>query len=115
SLIYGLLGVLSLAHAAFITVGSYAPWWTSIHVFDGVRSVLLRFLLSALVGLISGGVFAALVELVLIRPLYARHIEQVLVTVGLQLAFIASVRATWRPGAKTLAVRPWLRQTTEVA
>ena len=39
----------------------------------------------------SARVVAALVELVLIRPLYRRHIEQVLVTVGLALALIALV------------------------
>jgi branched-chain amino acid transport system permease protein len=115
SLIYGLMGVLNFAHGAFITVGSYATWWTSVHVFDGIHSVLWRFLASALLGLVAGGVFAALVELVLIRPLYARHIEQVLVTVGLQLAFVAIVRATWGPDAKTFAVPPWLHRTTDVA
>ena len=34
----------------------------------------------------------------LIRPLYARHIEQVLVTVGLQLAFVALVTGDLGPG-----------------
>jgi branched-chain amino acid transport system permease protein len=115
SLIYGLMGVLNFAHGAFITVGSYATWWTSVHVFDGVHSVLWRFLASAFLGLVMGGVFAALVELVLIRPLYTRHIEQVLVTVGLQLAFVALVRGIWGPDAKTFAVPPWLHETTNVA
>src|SRR5205085_2661642 len=115
SLIYGLMGVLNFAHGAFITVGSYGTWWTSVHVFDGVHSVLLRFLLSALLGLVFGAVFAALVELVLIRPLYSRHIEQVLVTVGLQLSFIALVTGIWGPDPKTFAVPPWLHETTDVA
>jgi len=114
SLIYGLMGVLNFAHGAFITVGSYGTWWFSTHVFDGVGSVLWRFLLSALLGLVCGAVFAALVELVLIRPLYARHIEQVLVTVGLQLAFVALITGSWCPDAKTFAVPPWLHETTDV-
>ena len=114
SLIYGLMGVLNFAHGAFITVGSYGTWWFSTHVFDGVGSVLWRFLLSALLGLVCGAVFAALVELVLIRPLYARHIEQVLVTVGLQLAFVALITGIWGPDAKTFAVPPWLHETTDV-
>src|SRR5260221_6364136 len=79
SLIYGLMGVLNFAHGAFITVGGYASWWTEAHLFSGVHSITLRFLLAALMGLVVGGVFAALVELILIRPLYNRHIEQVLV------------------------------------
>ena len=115
SLIYGLMGVLNFAHGAFISVGAYATWWTSVHVFDGVHSVLVRWLLSALLGLVLGGVFAALVELILIRPLYSRHIEQVLVTVGLQLAFVALVTGIWGPDAKVFVVPSWLHGTTDVA
>jgi branched-chain amino acid transport system permease protein len=115
SLIYGLMGVLNFAHGAFITVGSYGTWWTSVHVFDGVQSILLRWLLSALLGLAFGGVFAGLVEIVLIRPLYTRHIEQVLVTVGLQLAFVALVTGIWGPDPKTVVVPSWLHETTDVA
>ena len=115
SLIYGLMGVLNFAHGAFITVGSYGTWWMSEHVFDGVHSTLWRWLLSSLLGLALGGLFAALVELVLIRPLYSRHIEQVLVTVGLQLAFVALVTGIWGPDAKTFVVPPWLHETTDIA
>jgi branched-chain amino acid transport system permease protein len=115
SLIYGLMGVLNFAHGAFITVGSYGTWWTSVHVFDGVHSILLRWLLSALLGLAFGGVFAGLVEIILIRPLYTRHIEQVLVTVGLQLAFVALVTGIWGPDPKTVVVPAWLHDTTDVA
>src|SRR5213078_3010424 len=115
SLIYGLMGVLNFAHGAFITVGAYASWWTEGHLFAGVHSDVLRFLLSALMGLVIGGLFAALVELILIRPLYARHIEQVLVTVGLSLAFVALVRGIWGPDAKTFVVPGWLHETTDVA
>src|SRR3954470_4310882 len=114
SLIYGLMGVLNFAHGAFITGGAYGTWWTSIHVFDGVHSTLWRWLASSLLGLVCGGVFAALVELILIRPLYARHIEQVLVTVGLQLAFVALVSGIWGPDAKTFVVPPWLHETTDI-
>ena len=30
SLIYGLMGVLNFAHGAYLTVGSYAAWWSSV-------------------------------------------------------------------------------------
>ncbi|HLY93576.1 MAG TPA: branched-chain amino acid ABC transporter permease [Gaiellaceae bacterium] len=115
SLIYGLMGVLNFAHGAFITVGGYAAWWSEVHLFGGVHSAWPRFLLAALTGLVIGGVFAALVELVLIRPLYNRHIEQVLVTVGLSIAFVALVQGIWGPDAKTLAVPVWLHATTTIA
>ncbi len=115
SLIYGLMGVLNFAHGAFISVGAYATWWTELHVFSGVHSPALKFLLSGLLGLVAGAVFAALVELVLIRPLYNRHIEQVLVTVGLQLAFVALLVGIWGPDAKAFVVPAWLHDTTTIA
>jgi branched-chain amino acid transport system permease protein len=112
SLIYGLMGVLNFAHGAFLTVGAYAMWFTESKL-SGI-AVLPRFLLGALAGLVAGAVFAALVELVLIRPLYKRHIEQVLVTVGLGLATTALVVAIWGNDARTVAAPAWLGKTTTV-
>ena len=114
SLIYGLMGVLNFAHGAFLTVGAYGSWWAQGHVFDGVHSIVARFLLGALFGLVAGGLFAALVELVLIRPLYQRHIEQALVTVGLTIAFIALAQGIWGPDARAYVVPPWLHRTTTI-
>jgi len=113
SLIYGLMGVLNFAHGAFLTVGAYATWYAETKL-TGIGSVPLRFLVSALVGLAVGAVFAALVELVLIRPLYNRHIEQVLVTVGLGLATTALVQAIWGADARTVAVPSWAGDTTTI-
>ena len=94
SLIYGLMGVLNFAHGAFLTVGAYGSWWVQGQL-DGIGSVVLRFVLAAAFGLLVGGAVAVAVELVLIRPLYKRHIEQVLVTVGLALALTALVGGIW--------------------
>jgi branched-chain amino acid transport system permease protein len=113
SLIYGLMGVLNFAHGAFITVGAYSSWWMSGQL-DGLDSTVLRFLLGALFGLAVGAVLAAFVEFVLIRPLYLRHIEQVLVTVGLSLALIALVQAIWGPTERLYVVPGWLFETTDV-
>jgi branched-chain amino acid transport system permease protein len=113
SLIYGLMGVLNFAHGAFLTVGAYATWFSETKL-GGISSVTWRFLLAALIGLAVGAVFAALVELVLIRPLYLRHIEQVLVTVGLGLATTALVVAIWGNDSRTVAAPAWLGKTTTI-
>ena len=104
SLIYGLMGVLNFAHGVFITVTAYALWFTESKL--GGVPVLPRFLIAALVGLVVAVVFAALTELVLIRPLYGRHIEQVLVTVGLALSVTALVTAIWGSDARVVAAPP---------
>jgi branched-chain amino acid transport system permease protein len=112
SLIYGLMGVLNFAHGSFLAVGAYAMWFTESRL--GGVAVLPRFLIGSLVGLVVGGVFAALVELVLIRPLYKRHIEQVLVTVGLALSTTALLVAIWGNDARPVPAPSWLGQTTSV-
>jgi branched-chain amino acid transport system permease protein len=113
SLIYGLMGVLNFAHGAFITVGAYGSWYAQGKL-TGIDSVPLRFLVAALVGLAVGGAIAVLTELVLIRPLYQRHIEQVLVTVGLGLALTALVAGIWTQTQQVYLTPNWLTETTLV-
>ena len=72
------------------------------------------FIASLLAGAAVGAAFAAATELVLIRPLYERHIEQVLVTVGLALAAVALFEGIWGSDPVTVAGPPWLKQTTGI-
>jgi branched-chain amino acid transport system permease protein len=111
SLIYGLMGVLNFAHGALITVGAYAAWWFGDQVGGGAGQ---RLLLGALFGIVAGAVVAALIELVLIRPLYGRPVEQVLVTVGLALALGALVQGIWGADAKPFPVPSWMIDTTTI-
>ena len=113
SLIYGLMGVLNFAHGSFLTLGAYGAWWFDRYV-DGIGSLTVRFLIDTLVGLAIGAAVAALVELVLIRPLYQRHIEQVLVTVGLTLVITALVQGTWGPEVRLFPTPEWMVDTTSV-
>jgi branched-chain amino acid transport system permease protein len=114
SLIYGLMGVLNFAHGAFITIGAYATWWFSDRLDGTIESVTPRLLVSALIGLAVAALVAALVELVLIRPLYLRHIEQVLVTVGLSLALVALVQGIWGPTERPFPLPDALADTTTI-
>jgi branched-chain amino acid transport system permease protein len=113
SLIYGLMGVLNFAHGAFITVGTYATWWSESKL-DAIGSDPLRFIVAAGIGLLCGAVLGALVEILLIRPLYQRHIEQALVTVGLSLALIALVQGIWGPTERIYPTPKWMYETTSI-
>jgi branched-chain amino acid transport system permease protein len=114
SLIYGLMGVLNFAHGAFLSVGAYAAWWFSDQLSETIGSTWPRFVVSTVLGLVVGAVLAVLVELVLIRPLYLRHIEQVLVTVGLSLAIVALLQGIWGPTERIFDVPGWMYETTSV-
>ena len=112
SLIYGLMGVLNFAHGAFLTVGAFTLWFVESKI--GGVPVVPRFLLASLVAIAVGAAFATLVELVFIRPLYGRHIEQVLVTIGISLSVGALVVAIWGNDARVVARPHWTADTTSV-
>jgi branched-chain amino acid transport system permease protein len=111
SLIYGLMGVLNFAHGAFITFGAYAAWWMTTQVSSSIEGELL---VATAFGLAVGAALAALVELVFIRPLYRRPVEQVLVTVGLALALGALVYGIWGADPKLFPVPDWMLDTTTI-
>ncbi|MGY1830596.1 branched-chain amino acid ABC transporter permease [Geodermatophilus sp. SYSU D01180] len=113
SLIFGLMGVLNFAHGAFLTIGAYGTWWASENL-PGAGSGGWGFALAVAFGVAIGTVVAALIELLLIRPLYERHIEQVLVTVGLSLALVALVRAVWGADPRPFPAPAWAEDTTSV-
>ncbi|GLI25947.1 branched-chain amino acid ABC transporter permease [Agromyces rhizosphaerae] len=111
SLIYGLMHVLNFAHGVFLTIGAFLGWEIGRRVSDGSWGGLL---LSMLVGAVVGAIVAALTEYLLIRRLYERHIEQVLVTVGLALAGVALMEGIWGTDPIYTAKPAWLTETTEI-
>jgi branched-chain amino acid transport system permease protein len=113
SLVFGLADVLNFAHGLFLSVGAYATWWAADHV-PGAGPTGFGFVLAAAFGVVAGAVVAALVELVLIRPLYSRTIEQVLVTVGLSLAGVALLQATWGADPRPFPRPEWTRRVTAI-
>ncbi|TJY71237.1 branched-chain amino acid ABC transporter permease [Arthrobacter sp. CAU 1506] len=111
SLIYGLMGVLNFAHGSFLTLGAFAGWEFARRA--GADN-WWTFLGSLLVGAVVGALFAAFTEFVLIRRLYERHIEQVLVTVGLSLASVALFDGIWGTDTIHISGPAWFRETTGI-
>lgn len=111
SLIYGLMHVLNFAHGAFLTLSALIGWAVAQRLDTASWG---GFVASIVVGALVGALFAALTELVLIRPLYERHIEQVLVTVGLAFAATALFSGIW--GTDPIYIRgpAWLVETTDI-
>ncbi|CAO1650821.1 branched-chain amino acid ABC transporter permease [Salinibacterium sp. NSLL150] len=111
SLIYGLMGVLNFAHGSFLTLGAFAGWELSRRMGGESWGTLIA---SMLLGMVVGAAVAAATEFLLIRRLYNRHIEQVLVTVGLALATVALFEGIWGTDPIYVTAPPWLSQTTEI-
>lgn len=93
-LIFGLLHVINLAHAGLMAVGVYAMVSFRGHEIPFWPSVLLSALVAGAVG--------ALVEIVVIRRLYARPLDTILATWGISLVVIQVITLIYGPGNKFL-------------
>lgn len=111
SLIYGLMGVLNFAHGSFLTLGAFAGWELARRMGGDSWGT---FFVSILVGAAVGALIAAATEFFLIRPLYLRHIEQVLVTVGLSLATVALFEGIWGVDPVYTTGPAWFSEVTEL-
>jgi branched-chain amino acid transport system permease protein len=85
TIIYGTLGVLNLAHGAMFMLGGYAGWVAYTYSGSFIVAVIAGSLFGMLVGVVT--------ERVVIRHFYARPPEdQLLVTFGLGIVFVETVR-----------------------
>jgi len=80
TLIFGIMGVINLAHGSFYMVGAYLAFW--------LTGALGNFWIALPAGIVLAAVLGIALEWLLIRHLYRRdHLYQVLLTYGLILVF----------------------------
>jgi branched-chain amino acid transport system permease protein len=88
TLIFGIMGVVNLAHGSFYMLGAYLAWWLS----GQLGSLPLAIALGALLAV----VFGLALERLLFRHFYHRdHLDQVLLTFGLIYVFEEARSLMW--------------------
>jgi branched-chain amino acid transport system permease protein len=88
TLIFGIMGIINLAHGSFYMVGAYLAWSLASMTGSLTAAILLGVVLTVLLGVA--------LEWLLIRHFYDRdHLYQVLLTYGLILVFEEMRSIVW--------------------
>lgn len=95
TLIFGMMGILNIAHAAFFMLSAYFCY----QVLDWTGNFWIALLLAP----VGAGFFGVLVERFLLRKVHAfGHIGELILTVGVMLVILDAVKAFW--GTESLPV-----------
>lgn len=95
AIIFGMMGVINLAHGAFILLGAY----TAFAVTNAGYSLWLAFVVAPLIV----GIIGLIIERSVIHRLYDRPIDTLLATWGFALVLQELVKIVFGTGAKSVA------------
>ncbi|BCN45648.1 urea ABC transporter permease subunit UrtB [Rhodococcus hoagii] len=110
SLTFGQMGVINMAHGEFIMAGSY----TAYVVQQVVSSAGASLLISLVVGFVVGGLMGVLLEATLIRRMYHRPLDTLLVTFGVGLVLQQLARDIFGAPAVNVVAPSWLTGGVEI-
>ena len=110
SLTFGQMGVINMAHGEFIMAGSY----TAFVVQQVISSAGISLFVSLLVGFLVGGVMGVLLEVTLIRRMYHRPLDTLLVTFGVGLLLQQAARDIFGAPAVNVVAPAWLSGGVEI-
>ena len=105
TLIFGIMGIINLAHGSFYMLGAYLAWSLAQYTGSLTAAIALGVVLTIALGIA--------LEQVLFRHLYARdHLYQVLLTYGLILVFDELRSMIWGDDVHGVAVPALLAFST---
>ena len=107
TLVFGIMQVINLAHGSFYMIGAY--------VGATVTAQTGSFVLGCLAALPAAALTGMVVEVLVLRRLYARdHLDQVLATFGLIMFFNELTRIVWGRQPLFMDVPAWLSGSVEL-
>jgi urea ABC transporter permease protein UrtB len=96
AVIFGLLGVLNIAHGEFVMIGAYCAYL--------IQSWEWPYLVALPLALAICGVIGWAVEWIMIRPLYRRPFDTLVATWGLSLLLRKIAEGIFGPGFRSVAI-----------
>lgn len=107
TLIFGIMGIINLAHGALYMVGAYLAWWLTAQLGSFTLAILLALPLALFLGVV--------IERFLIQTLYRRdHLDQVLMTFGLILVLDSAQSILFGNDVHSIAIPALLSGSIEL-
>ncbi len=109
TLIFGLMDIVNFGHGVFIALGAFiatsllGPMSGWVGAPELWRNLAALFLVMLIVMALTAGVGLAF-ERVIVRPVYGKHLQQILVTMGGMIIGEELIKVIWGPGMVTLAM-----------
>ena len=110
---FGQMGVINMAHGEFIMAGAYTPYVLQTGIMAG--SLGLAFFVALPVAFVVAGVMGMVLEVLLLKRMYGRPLDSLLVTVGVSLILQQLARDLFGAPNVDVVTPNWLRGSIEVA
>lgn len=111
SLTFGQMSVINMAHGSFIMVGSYTAYSVQRYL---IADAGVSLIVSLVIGFLVGGLMGVLLEVTLIRRMYTRPLDTLLVTFGVGLILQQLARDIFGAPAVQVASPHWLGGGIEI-
>ncbi len=123
TLIFGLMDVLNFAHGAVFSWGAYVGFsvlaalnqrWGWADTPSVARNALL-LLAAVLAAMVAAGILGVVLERMIVRPVYGRHMFQILITLGATIVLEEIIRIVWGPNDQVMPVPITFQGSWDVA
>jgi branched-chain amino acid transport system permease protein len=104
SFIFGVMGILNLAHGALYMIGAYIGWYIAVQLG-------LNYWLAVLLGGVGAGLIGLVMERGLFHYLYKQANEQVLISFGLIYILTNIALWIWGPNSRAAFTAPILKRS----
>jgi len=108
NIIFGMMGILNLAHAAFFMLSAYFSYQ--------FLSMTGNFWVALLLAPVATAFFGILLERFLLRKMHALgHMGELILTVGVSLVILAGVKIFWGTESLPIKIPPYLKGLVSIA
>ena len=110
TLTFGQMGVINMAHGEFMMAGAYTAYVANVVIMGAGVSLLVAVPL----GFLVGGLLGLLLEMTLLRRLYGRPLDSLLVTWGVSLILQQAARDIFGTAGVDVPTPAWLSGPVQI-